>query len=82
MKEHLEISDNTKDYILEGDNPRIRCQRVLNLLIVHLDRERDYMKFCFLFNMISVISDLPYRLITGNVCIYVYVIENRVKFTL
>ena len=65
LKEHLEITDDTKNYILAGGNPRIKCQRVLNLLIIHLDRERDYMQFCYLFNIISVMTDLPYRLIAG-----------------
>jgi len=82
LKENLEISDNTKDYILEGDNPRIRCQRVLNLLIVNLDRERDYMQFCFLYNMISVMTDLPYKLITGNVNAIMYLCSVRNKLKL
>ena len=42
LKQHLEISDDVKDYILEGSNLRIKCQRIINLLIFYLDRERDY----------------------------------------
>ena len=71
LKEHLEISDDVKDYILEGSNLRIKCQRIINLLIFYLDRERDYKQFCYLFNLISVLTDLPHRLTAGmHMCMY------------
>lgn len=66
LRKHLEVSDSVREYILDGDNPRIKCQRVLNLLISHLDSERNYLQFCYLFNMISVLSDLPNKIITGT----------------
>ena len=73
----MDVSDDTKNYILEGANRRTKCQRVLNLLIVHLDKERDFMQFCNLFNMISIISDLPHKFIAGiTICTYVYVFYN------
>ena len=73
----MDVSDDTKNYILEGANRRTKCQRVLNLLIIHLDKERDFMQFCNLFNMISIISDLPHKFIVGiTICTYVCVFYN------
>ena len=63
-----------ENYILSGKNPRIRCQRILNLLIVHLDTERDYLQFCHLINMISVMTThLSHRLSTGMYILWIYV---------
>ena len=44
---------------MSGESSRIRCQRIINLLLVQLDTTRDYKHFCYLFNMISVITVLP-----------------------
>ena len=83
LKKHLHVSDDTKNYILEGASQRIKCQRVLNLLIVHLDRGRDFMQFFNLFNLISIVTDLPHKFIAGNysicvcynmqMCIYLWI---------
>ena len=72
LKVHLKITDCVESYILGGRNPRTRCQRILNMLIVHLDRERDYAQFCHLINMVSV-TDLSHRLSTGAMYICTYV---------
>ena len=76
LKVHLKFSNCVESYILSGRNPRIRCQRILNMLIVHLDRERDYAQFCHLINMISVITDLSHRLSIGN--IYVSIVLHNI----
>ena len=78
LKEHLEVSDSAREYVLEGDNPRMKCQRVLNLLIGHLDNERNYLQFCHLFSMISVMSDLPNKLIAGTLYIQYYLLATYV----
>ena len=71
LKVHLKFSNFMENYILSGKNPRIRCQRILNLLIVHLDIERDYVQFCHLINMISVMTThLSHRLSTGTYSTY------------
>ena len=78
LKEHMEICDDTRNYILEGVDPRIKCQRVINMLVVHLDKTRDYMQFCCLINLISVLTDLPYRLISGlTVFVHLNVLEPK-----
>ena len=63
LKQHLEISSNMEHFILNGESSRTRCQRMIDFLLVHLDTTRDFEQFCYLFNMISVITD-P---ITGTV---------------
>lgn len=57
-----------RDYILTGISARHRSQRLLNFLLVNLDGEKDYMKFCAVINSISVMTHLPYRLI-ADTCI-------------
>jgi len=66
LRQHYNISKSVDDFILTGTSARIRVQRLLNFLLVSLDNEKDYMKFCVVINSISVLSDLPYRIITGN----------------
>lgn len=79
MRKHIEISDNLQNYILQGENHRIRCQRVLNLLIAYLDNTKDYMNFCYLLSIISVFSELPYRLIAGKYVIAIVYLWNGIK---
>ena len=69
LKVHLKISDCVESYILSGRNPRTRCQRILNILIVHLDKEKNYAQFCHLINMVSI-TDLSNRLCTGTTYIH------------
>ena len=77
LKVHLKFSNSVESYILSGRNPRIRCQRILNMQIVHLDRERDYAQFCHLINMISIITDLSHRLSIGNT--YVSIVLHNIR---
>ncbi|XP_065894258.1 uncharacterized protein [Dysidea avara] len=62
LKQHLEVSSDVESFIVNGESSRIRCQRIINLLLVQLDTTRDYKNFCNLFNMISVMTDLPDKL--------------------
>jgi len=73
LKQHLEIPSDVESFIVNGESSRIRCQRIINLLLVQLDTTRDYKHFCYLFNMISVMTDLSDKLRTGiqiNLCMY------------
>ena len=65
LKQHLEIPSDVESYIVNGESSRIRCQRIINLLLVQLDTTRDYKQFCDLFNMISIMIDLPDKLRKG-----------------
>ena len=55
-----------EDYIVTGTTAKVCIQRLLNFLLVSLDNEKDYMKFCVVINSISVMTNLPYRMIVGN----------------
>ena len=57
-----------ENLIVNGECPRIRCQMIFNFLLVQLDATRDYKQFCSLFNLISVMIDLPEKLRTGMMC--------------
>ena len=71
LRQHISISDNMEQYIVGAASHRTRCQRLINFLLTRLDSERDYMKFCYYLNAISVMTNLPYRLIAGTyVCTY------------
>ena len=54
----MKIPNNVESFIVSGEAPRIRCQRIINLLLLQLDTTGDYSQFCHLFNMISVTIDL------------------------
>ena len=58
-----------ENYILTGNTAKNCIQRLLNFLLVSLDNEKDYMKFCVVINSISVMTNLPYRVIAGNLII-------------
>jgi len=68
LRQHISISDNIEQYIVGAANHRISCQRLINLLLTHLVAEKDYMQFCYYLNIISVMTDLQYRLIAGTYC--------------
>ena len=55
-----------EDYIVTGTTAKVCIQRLLNFLLVSLDNEKDYMKFCVVINSISVMTNLSYRMIAGN----------------
>ena len=77
LRQHISISDNIEQYIISAASHRTSCQRLINFLLTHLYYEKDYMKFCYLLYIISAMTNLPYRLITGTyiviiVCMNVY----------
>ena len=71
--QHISISDNIEQYIVSAVSRRTRCQRLINFLLTRLCSEKDYMQFCYHLNIISVMTDLPYRLIAGTLLLYTYV---------
>jgi len=81
LKQHLEISSDVENFVLNGESSTIRCQRIINLLLVQLDTARKCKHFCDLFDMISVIPDLPDKLRTGtyddNMAIVLIVCKNN-----
>ncbi|XP_065894589.1 uncharacterized protein [Dysidea avara] len=66
LKQHIEIPSDVEKFIVNGESSRIRCQRIINLLLVQLDTTRDYKHFCYLFNMISVMPNLTDKLRTDT----------------
>ena len=66
LRQHISISNNIEQYIVGAASHRIRCQRLINFLLTHLNSGKDYMQFCYYLNTISVMTDLPYRLIAGS----------------
>ena len=66
LRQHISISDNIEQYIVGAASHRTSCQRLINFLLTRLYSEKDYMQFCYHLNIISVMTDLPYRLIEGN----------------
>ena len=76
LRQHISISDNIEQYIVSAASYRTRCQRLVNFLLIRLYSERNYMQFCYHFNIISVLTDLPYRLIAGTLvqCTYIHVL--------
>ena len=67
LRYHCSIPRNVENYILNENNRRKRCQRLLDFLLVQLDSHRDYMQFCYYLTLVSVITNLPFRLIAGKV---------------
>ena len=65
LRQHISISDNIERYIVGAASHRTSCQRLINFLLIRLYSEKDYMQFCHHFNIISVMSDVPYRLPAG-----------------
>ena len=65
LRQHISISDNIEQYIVGAASRRASCQRLINFLLTHLYSEKDYMQFCYLLSVISVMTDLPYRLTVG-----------------
>ena len=65
LRQHISISDDIEQYIVGAASHRTSCQRLINFLLTHLYSEKDYMQFCYHLNIISVMTDLPNRLIAG-----------------
>ena len=66
LRQHISINDNIEQYIVGAADRRTSCQRVINFLLSYLYSGKDYMQFCYHINVISVMTDLPERLIAGT----------------
>ena len=66
LRQYISISDNIEQYIVGAASHRTSCQRIINFLLTRLYSEMDYMQFCYQLNIISVMTDFPYRLIAGT----------------
>ena len=73
LHQHISISDNIEQYIVSAASHRTSCQRIINFLLTRLYSKMDYMQFCYHLNIISVMTDLPYRLIAGTLLLYLTV---------
>jgi len=65
LSQDMEMSSSMQSYIFSGENARVQCQRIINVLLVLLDAKRNYMQFCNLLNAVTVLSDLRNKLIEG-----------------
>ena len=74
LHQHISIPDNVEKHILSGTSRRNRCQRLLDYLLVQLDTDRNYMQFCYYLSIVSVMTNLPYRMIAGQLFIITYAI--------
>jgi len=70
LKQHIEITSDAERFIVNGKSLRIRCQRIINLLLVQLNTTKDYKQFCYLFNMITIMADLSDKLRRGQLIKY------------
>ena len=66
LHQYYNISRDVEDYILTGETARDRIKNLLNFLLVCLDSDKDYMKFCVVINSISVMTNLSHRMIEGT----------------
>ena len=57
-------------FIVNGESLRIKCQRIINHLLVQLNSTKDYEQFCYLFNMITITVDLSDKLRRGQLFKY------------
>ena len=64
------MTTEVEQYILDGRNARLRNQRLLNILLVRLDKGKDYIEFCKLLQLTSVLSNLNAKMISGIVHMY------------
>ena len=69
LKQHLEISNDVENFIVNGESLRIRCQRIINLLLLQLNKIKDYEQLRSLLNSISVAETLPDKLNSGTIII-------------
>lgn len=83
LKQHIEVPGDVESFIINGVTPRIRCQRIINFLLVQLDNMGDYDHFCSLIKKLSVVSDLSDKLSSGK-CMIISIVEimiyNQCKF--
>ena len=65
LRRHFTITDQVEQYILSGDSRRLCCQRVMNVLLVHLDIVKDHHQFCDWLNSVSVMGSLIDKIKSG-----------------
>jgi len=63
VRRYYSISNAVEKYISSGLTTRVRLKRVLNFLLVSLDRDKCYEKFASILNAATV---LPQRMIKGE----------------
>ena len=68
LRRHFTITDQVEQYILSGDSRRSCCQRVMNMLLVHLDIVKDHHQFCNWLDSVSVMGSLIDKIKTGDLC--------------
>ena len=66
LRRHFTITDQVEQYILSGDSRRLCCQRVMNVLLVHLDIVKDHHQFCDWLDSVSVLDGLINKIKTGK----------------
>ena len=66
LRRHFTITDQVEQYILSGDSRRLCCQRVINVLSVHLDIVKDHHQFCDWLDSVSVMDGLTDKIKTGT----------------
>ena len=66
LRKHCDLPDEVEEHILESSSERVRCQRLLNFLLDVLNADKDYMKFCYLLFLSTVVTDLPCQLISSK----------------
>ena len=66
LREHCEVASDVEQYILNGGSARLRCQQLLNFLLVRLSESKDYMEFYKFIQLTSVLSNLSVRMISGT----------------
>ena len=66
IRKHCDLSDEVEKEILESECARMRCQRLLNVMLENLNADKDYMKFCYLLFLSTVATDLACYLISSE----------------
>lgn len=66
VQEHYSISATVKRYVSTGTTPRSRIQRLLNVLIVCLNADKDYIKFCKVLSHLMVTDSVLHMMIKGS----------------
>ena len=72
IRDHCDLSVEVEKHILEGSCTRTRCRRLLNFMLENLYADKDYMKFCYLLFISTVLTDFPYYLISSKIVQYVH----------
>jgi len=66
LRQDIEIVSEVENFLVNEESSRVRCQRIINVLLVHLNNTKDYKMFCHLLDMITVMSGLVEKLRAGT----------------